>query len=450
MEKEALTEIMETDWVARAIYTCEHRGIPSVVDGLKPVQRFLLHQGKKLCANNFDKVAAVGSSAAVAGYAHGEASAVQALTEMGKYHSNNLQLFDGDGNFGNKLAPDSAAAGRYIKVRLSKVTEKLFLDNDLLPAHPDPEVSIPQWNLPIIPMVLVNGINGIATGYAASIPPHCPTDLCEIMIGKTQGLPARDPKPKYPLFTGTIERDGEKYVLTGNYEVDQKKGCVEITELPYGISSKGYESILDSLEEKGTIKSYDNLSRKDRFHFKVSFRRGSPELVNKDRLMKTLKLQKSFSWNLSVVTEEGKLKVFPGPDGLKDIIDHFYNFRISFVSGRIRKKTSFFKKELAYLKGFFLFCLDVISEKFDFKSVGSDDEFCARLRDNYRIPDCYLQKVIMAPIKGFTKKAAEKLAARIAETEAELKYWEKVTPEEEFRKNLVDLKEALERAGAKL
>jgi DNA topoisomerase-2 len=446
MEKENLSEIMEKDWVARAIYTCEQRGIPNVIDGMKPVQRFLFYNGQKLCLNAFDKAAAVGGSISALGYVHAEQSATQALTEMGKYHSNNLQVFLGDGNFGNKLAPDSAAAARYIKVKINKICEKLFLDNDLLPEHSDPEISIPQWYLPIIPLVLANEIRGLATGYATYIPPHCPIDLCDVMIEKTQGKRARDPKPKYPLFEGTVERDGEKYVLTGNFEVDQQKNCVNVTELPYGYSSKGYEKVLDDLEEKGVIKSYDNLSRKDKFYFKVFFKRGSSILVNTDKLVRTLKLQKSFSWNLSTITEEGKLKVFEGPDGLKDIIDHFYDFRISFVSGRIKRKISFFRKELAYLKGFFLFSSDVMSEKFNFKSVNSDEEFCEILKKNYKVPDCYLQRVISTPVKNFTKASIEKLIEKIKETESQLKYWEQATPEEEFRKNLIELRNALERA----
>jgi DNA gyrase/topoisomerase IV subunit A len=178
----------------------------------------------------------------------------------------------------------------------------------------------------------------------------------------------------------------------------------------------------------------------------VFFRRGSQILLNTDKLIKTLKLQKSYSWNLSVITEEGKLKVFSGEKGLRAIIDHFYDFRISFISGRIKKKISFFKKELAYLKGFFLFSSDVMSEKFSFKSVNSDEEFCEILKKTYRVPECYLQKVISTPVKNFTKASVEKLAEKIKETESQLKHWEQATPEEEFRRNLAELREALERA----
>ena len=81
--KITLTEIMNGPWKERAIATCEERGIVSLADGLKPVHRFLIHQGRKMCRGKWDKVAAVGSSVAAAGYEHGEASA---CGEIGRAH----------------------------------------------------------------------------------------------------------------------------------------------------------------------------------------------------------------------------------------------------------------------------------------------------------------------------------------------------------------------------
>lgn len=117
MNSITISDLMNGPWKERAIYTCEERAIPHFLDGLKPVQRFLLYSGYKNAYKNYDKVASIASVVAKFGYHHGEASASGALTCMGAYFSNNLPLFDGDGNFGN-LLDNSPAAPRYIFANL--------------------------------------------------------------------------------------------------------------------------------------------------------------------------------------------------------------------------------------------------------------------------------------------------------------------------------------------
>ena len=110
---------MNGPWKDYSIATCEERGIPQFADGLKPVQRFLICQGFKSAKTHFDKVNAIGSSIAILGYSHGDASATAALSAMGASHSNNLPFFEGDGNFGNVLNP-TPAAPRYIFAKLGR------------------------------------------------------------------------------------------------------------------------------------------------------------------------------------------------------------------------------------------------------------------------------------------------------------------------------------------
>ena len=435
MQTIKLSEIMNGPWKERAIATCEERGIVSLADGLKPVHRFLIHQAKKMCVGKWDKVAAVGSSVAAAGYEHGEMSACNALIGLGAYFSNNLQLFLGKGSFGNVLNSTPAAA-RYIFCMLNPHFNMLFKDEELAPEHPDPECLPPAHYLPIIPMCLVNGSTGLATGYASRIPPHDPASIIDWCIARCKGKKPKQIQPKYYGFEGSIDRTDSGYILHGTCKKISEV-YYRVEELPHGFwSSASYEQYLRKLMEKGTISRYDNGSVDDKFIFDIWLKPGTrwPE----EEVVKNLKLESKDSWNLTVVSPSGKLKIYPKETGIEEMLEDFYQFRLPYYGTRIEKEIERTEKEIAYKKAWIAFCEDVVAKKFNFRI--DDDEFANILKAKYKMPDDRIQKTMNSPVRSFTNKAMEKSREELERLEERLKYLQQTTPENEWISDLEELK----------
>lgn len=431
-----LTEIMYGPWKEYSISTCEERGIPQFADGLKPVQRFLLYQGYKTAKNHFDKVNAIGSSVSCLGYSHGEASATQALTIMGSSYCNNLPFFEGDGNFGNVLNP-TPAAPRYIFAKLADYIDYLIKDIDLCPQYDDPEISIPKYYLPIIPMCLVNGIKGIATGYAVDIPPHDPVSIIDFLIKKCDGITLKEIKPKYYNFTGKVEKLEDKYVLYGTYE---KKSPIHfiVTELPHIFNtSLSYEKYLRSLLEKGKIQGYENNSRDDKFIFDIWLKKGT-RWTDED-IVKNLKLTSNHYWNLTTVMPDGNLHIWNKKTGIIDIINSFYDFRLPYIQKRIDKKIIELSELILYYSNFIKFINDFINKKINLKNI-SEKELENILINNYMIPEKYLERIMNSPIRNFTIDKINELNDKLKSINEQYDYYSNTTAEKEYKNDLLELK----------
>lgn len=426
-----ISEIMNGAWKERAIYTAEERGIPSFADGLKPVQRYLVCKALKNPKGKLDKVAAL-ATVASEGYHHGEQSAAAALTAMAADFSNNLPIFEGDGNFGNVLNP-AAAAPRYIFARLSPLFEYLFKDMDLCPKHEDPEHIPPKYYLPIIPMVLVNGIKGIATGYSTDIPPHDPESIINWLIQRTKTeKPKESIEPKYYGFTGTVTKELDHYTIHGTYELIGSTK-IHVTELPRGYTCASYDNHLKKLIDKGTIVDFENNSRMNQFDYVITLKRGTR--WSDEQIRKILKLDTTHTWNLTTVSINGKIQEWNKETGITDIMESFYNFRIPFIQQRIDNKIVYLETLLKYQKALQKFCQDVIENKFSFKNL-SDEDFRNILFTNYECPEEYVSRVMDMPVRRFTKDLFSKLEKEMKETQKELNYYQKTTKEKEYSKDL--------------
>ena len=432
-----ISEIMNGAWLERALYTAEERGIPAFADGLKPVQRFLICKALKAAKNQFEKVATI-ATIATEGYHHGEASSAAALIGMAADYSNNLPIFDGDGNFGNVLDP-SPGAPRYIYAKLSPLFELLYKDQELCPAADDPEHIPPKYYLPIIPMVLINGIKGIATGYATDIPPHDPISVIDWLIERTKTKkPKTSINPKYYGFSGTVTKGSDHYRLSGTYEFSGANK-IRITELPRGITCTSYDSLLKKLQEKGAIVDYDNRSRMNQFDYLVTFRRGTK--LDDAEIRKILRLDINHTWNLTTVSLEGKIQEWSKTTGIQDIAEAFYGFRLSYVAERIRRVLERLEEQERYLSALRKFCSDIIESKFSFKGI-TDDELSRLLLEEYKAPESSVQKIMNMPVRTFTVQKIQKVDAELQETKDSIDYYRKTSPEAEYTKDLSELKKA--------
>lgn len=438
MEKK-LSNMLQNEWKEYSISTIEDRAIPSVIDGLKPVQRFLLYGGFSKAKNDFVKVAALAGNTSAYGFTHGEQSAGDALTKMAAYHSNNLPLFLGKGSFGNYF-DSTPAATRYIFCKLNPICEKLFLDTELAPKHPDLEHLPPKYYLPIIPLVLINGISGIATGWAVDIPPHSPVSVIDALIKKCHGkaVETADLVPEYPCFKGFIARDGNSLKLKGIISQPSSSRAV-VRDVTPNFDYSSFEAHLDKLEEKGLIVDYVNSSQDDQYNIMVTLKRG--KTYSEDDLYKLLKLEWNHKWNVNTISPDGRLQEWNPDTCFVDILNFFYDFRIKFVQQRIDKRIKFLEKHIDYLKACIKFIEDVVRNKFNFKI--SDSEFHDVLLNYYKMPEEYIEKTMNTPVRRLTSEALEKNRSILKETEDELDYYLHTTKEKEFEKNLKDLKKSL-------
>ena len=238
-----------------ASYVILERAVPHIMDGLKPVQRRILHSMRRMEDGRYNKVAnIVGHTMQF--HPHGDASIGDALVQLGQKE----MLIDCQGNWGNILTGDSAAAPRYIEARLSKFA----LDVVFNPKTTEWKLSYDGRNkepitLPVkFPLLLAQGVEGIAVGLSSKILPHNFNELCEAAISYLHNEEFK----LYPDFLtgGSIdvskyndgERGGVVRVRSKIEKIDNK--TLAIREIPYG---KTVATVCDSIvkaSEKGKIK----------------------------------------------------------------------------------------------------------------------------------------------------------------------------------------------------
>ncbi|MBQ7349512.1 MAG: DNA gyrase/topoisomerase IV subunit A [Bacteroides sp.] len=250
-----LTGMYQNWFLDYASYVILERAVPHINDGLKPVQRRILHSMKRLDDGRYNKVAnIVGHTMQF--HPHGDASIGDALVQLGQKDL----LIDCQGNWGNILTGDGAAAPRYIEARLSKFA----LDVVFNPKTTEWQASYDGRNkepitLPVkFPLLLAQGVEGIAVGLSSKILPHNFNELCDASIAYLR----KEEFQLYPDFQtgGSIdvsryndgERGGVVKVRAKINKVDNK--TLAITEIPFG---KTVTTVCDSIvkaSEKGKIK----------------------------------------------------------------------------------------------------------------------------------------------------------------------------------------------------
>ena len=246
-----------------ASYVILERAVPHLADGLKPVQRRILHAMKVIDDGRYNKVAnIVGQTMQY--HPHGDASIGDALVQLGQKDL----LIDCQGNWGNILTGDSAAAPRYIEARLSKFALEVVYNNKITPwqLSYDGRKKEPI-NLPIkFPLLLAQGVEGIAVGLSSKILPHNFNELLDASIACLRG----EEFELYPDFPtgGLIDvakyhdgmRGGVVKVRSRIDKIDQK--TLRITDVPFGKTSDALiESIKNAIEKgKIKIKSFDDFT----------------------------------------------------------------------------------------------------------------------------------------------------------------------------------------------
>ena len=360
-----ISKVALNEWKDFALYTLENRAIPNVIDGLKNVQRFYVYSSIKNSKNDFKKVSAISGVVSDYGYNHSEGSAASAGQLMAAEWANNICLVEGRGSFGTRLV-QSAAAPRYTYTRLHKNFIKYIKDLDLAPVHKDPEHEPPAFYIPVIPLVLANGVKGIATGFATNILPRDPEDLvraCREYV-ETRNIDKKV-RVKFPHFNGTVTYNPEegRYYCNGVFE-KKSKTLLLITEVPYGYDREGYVQVLDKLEEAGHIVSYEDLCDKSGFRIEVKLKQNTSTNWDNEKIIAAFKLSKPFTENLTVIDQNGKLKEY---NDERDLVRDFCEYRMSILQKRIDARKSETAELVRWLSVKMQFIQAVLDDKIKFK-----------------------------------------------------------------------------------
>ncbi|AHY25247.1 DNA topoisomerase II [Pectobacterium bacteriophage PM2] len=430
-----LKSIIDNEALAYAIYTVEQRAIPNMIDGLKPVQRFVIARALELARGNkdkFHKLASIAGGVADLGFHHGEGSAQDAGALMANNWNNNYPLLDGQGNFGSRLVKEAGGA-RYIFAKVGKNFYDIYKDSEYAPVHKDKEHVPPAFYLPILPMVLINGVSGIATGYATSILPHSLASVKKSTIEALKGEEISEPEVMFPSFKGNIVKNDTKWELQGTYKF-VSRSVMHITEVPYKYDRESYIEVLDALEEKGFI-TYDDDCDMNGFGFKVKFRKdyilGEDDEARHKKIMKDFKLTESKSQNITVINAEGKLKVY---EKVSDLIKDFVEVRKFYIQKRIDSKIveteNAFNLALAKAR----FIKDVIDG-----TIVIQGKLRKKLVEEISLNEIYgeyAEKLVSMNIYHMTSDEAKKLALEAKSCKEENEYWKKTTTQIEYLKDL--------------
>ncbi|MCU0459709.1 MAG: DNA gyrase/topoisomerase IV subunit A [Bacteroidales bacterium] len=322
---------MYQDWfLDYASYVILERAVPHISDGLKPVQRRILYSMKRMDDGRFNKVANI-IGHTMQFHPHGDASIGEALVQLGQKEL----LVESQGNWGNILTGDGAAAPRYIEARLSKFAVEVAFNNKTTEwmSSYDGRNREPV-TLPVkFPLLLALGVEGIAVGLSSKILPHNFNELIDATISYLQGKPFE----LYPDFPTAGMIDVSKYndgarggvvKVRAKIEKVDRKGLV-ITELPFGRNTTSLIESIVKANDRGKIKIKkidDNTA--GGVEIVIQLQSGVSPDKTIDALYAFTDCELSISPNACVITDENK----PAFLGVSDILRHSADLTVKLLT----------------------------------------------------------------------------------------------------------------------
>ena len=369
------------------------RSINHICDGLKESTRKIIYAcfKRKLYTNEIKVAQLSGYVSEVAAYHHGENSLQLAIVGMAQIYvgTNNINLLCPNGQFGSRCqGGQDASSARYIFTLISKLTRLIFKeeDNSILSYQDDDGQQIePEYYVPVIPMILVNGGIGIGTGYSTNIPQYNPADiiaickmicnsikLSEISVNSMEDieniyntieiLDISEITPYYLGFKGSITKaEKNSYISRGVYKwIDDS--TVEISELPVGSWTEDYKEFLENMitNNLNNLKYIENHYTSKNVKFVLHFNgnvRGNIE-ANFDVLFK-LQSSKNLSINnIHLFNKDGAIQKY---ESAVDIIKEWAETRVLKYFERKNYQLKILEKDAKILSNKMRFILDVIN-----------------------------------------------------------------------------------------
>lgn len=419
-----ITNFLNKELVNFASYSTL-RAIGSLVDGQKNAQRKVIHtvQSKNIIKDQKVEILS-GTVAIETEYLHGPQNLNSVIIGLAQKFvgNNNLPLLMREGNFGNRFEPE-ASAPRYILTLKEPIFDKIFIkeDNNILLNQNFEGTDIePRFFVPTIPLILVNGSEGIATGFAQKILPRRVETIKEYIKEYLLGNKVPELPPYYNGFKGTIDKTEKpnQWIIGGKFKrISNTK--VLITELPIGYNLKSYTKELDYLEDKKIIKNYKDLSESETDTFKFEVQLDSKSLKNDDKyIMKLLKLNKLLTENFTVIDENNRVLSYTSPE---EVINHYIKIKSQYLDKRKKYQLDKMNKDILLLASKYLFVKSVtegeviVNKKKKNEIISQIDPIERIIKDEGSYD--YLLKM---PIYSLTSEKLEELKDKIMKLKKEL------------------------------
>ncbi|THH09412.1 hypothetical protein EW145_g2021 [Phellinidium pouzarii] len=318
------------------------RSIPSVADGLKPGQRKVIWGCFKRKLKKEIKVAQlVGYISEHAAYHHGEQSLTMTIVNLAQDYigSNNMNLLLPNGQYGTRdVGGKDHASARYIFTEPAPISRAIFHPSDdplLSQQKEDGQLIEPEWYLPVVPLILINGTEGIGTGWSTNIPAYNPVDIVANIRRIMKGEEQVSMLPWWRGFNGTIKKTGDnKFEVTGIVK-KLNDTTVEIVELPIHKWTQTFKAELEALcgeKGDGMVKDYKEHHDNRNVHFVITMGVKELEKAEAQGLEEFFKLTSKISTsNMICFDFEGKIKKYTSPE---EILEDFYPIRLAYYQKR--------------------------------------------------------------------------------------------------------------------
>lgn len=421
------------------------RSISNVIDGFKPVQRKIMFTLFEMYNENKNKEIKVeelsGITSSKTSYHHGADSIKKTIIHMANDYvgSNNINLLSPNGQYGSRLAGGKdCASPRYIFTTLQEITKKIFIkeDENILEYNVEENKSIePNFYIPIIPLILINGSRGLGTGWRTNIPCFNPIEIIDHLLK----IQIRNYfTPWYRNFTGmTFKINDSTFILSGIVNINDSEKSIKISELPIGTWTNTFKEKL----AKDTNIEFKEMSSKDRVLFEIKFIEDSEydKLKNqKNGFYNYFKiLTKIKTKNLVAFDSQNKLKEYSGPI---EIINEFSSVRLLAYKKRKEYLLNFLNEKNQILNSRYRFIKQIIKkELIIFKRKISDIEK-ELIELNYYKDKNNFNYLLKMSVDVFTIEKLEELKKKIEALEIVIETILKKSPEQMWEEELLELK----------
>lgn len=422
------------------------RSIPNVIDGFKPGQRKVIYACFKRKLYSEIKVAQLaGYVAEHSAYHHGEQSLCQTIVNLAQdfVGSSNIPLLQPIGQFGTRLqGGKDAASPRYIYTALDKMARLLFREEDdrLLTYLRDDNMSVePDKYVPILPVLLMNGAEGIGTGWSTNIPCFNPREIAENVKRLIRGEKPEQMLPWYRGFIGEIVEQGDgRYKTFGVYK-QEKFNLMNIMELPIGVWTQTYKDFLETLLESGVIKDFKEYNTDRKVCFKLDVMQDKCDQYRKFKLCSVVS-----TLNMVAFDSNGYLKKYSSPEM---ILEEFFEVRKELY---VRRKDYLLQKLHAdhiILESKVRFIEEVISNTLVIVRRPSEDIYNEMTEKGYHKKENSYEYLLSMSISSLTQEKLEKLREEAKKKKAEYLSLKEKTIEELWISDIDEFLAALDSIG---
>src|SRR5580698_1667007 len=402
IEKEPLKSFAERAYLDYSMYVILDRALPSLADGLKPVQRRILYAMSELglaAGSKHKKSARTVGDVIGKFHPHGDSACYEAMVHMAQDFAYRYPIVDGQGNWGSTDDPKSFAAMRYTESRLTRYADLLLqeLDADTVDWAPNFDGSLEEPTmLPArVPNLLLNGGSGIAVGMATDIPPHNLREVVNACVGLLD-----DPElSTRKIMAHMYETGAGSFKTRATYEIED--GEIVIDALPYQVSGSKVLEQIEALKQQKKLPMVD-FTREESDHENPTRLGIVPKSSRVDvvglmnHLFATTDLERNYRVNLNVIGLDGRPRVM----GLKQLLLEWLEFRKATVTRRLKHRHEKVSARLHILDGLLIAYLNLDEV---IRIVRREDEPKPVLIKRFKLSDLQAEAILETKLRHLAR-----------------------------------------------